>query len=340
MKLKNAMKYGVAAAALSMMLLCAPAAYAEGPAAEAAPTETTAAVETAVEDDNGLFSGMNLSQSYLTLTVRSNDQNPSSHLRVTRTDETYSSVRWDSSNGSVASVDSNGTVTAHGIGHATITATTDTGESASCTVSVERATAELNYMFTTLNITYDNPNPTTQLNLQDSYYGSSYENWTSSNPSVATVSNGGMVTAQSVGTTTITARTSNGESASCRVTVSSSVGDISLDQTVLLMPNIGTVQHLSATIALQGGESMKRTWVSSNPAVVTVSEDVYVTAVSSGEAKITVVSPDGKYAECTCYVGDAAKQYESQQQIQTALGAVVLVVVAGVVILVMMGMNG
>lgn len=34
MKLKNVLKYGVAAAALSMVLLCAPAAYAEGPEAE------------------------------------------------------------------------------------------------------------------------------------------------------------------------------------------------------------------------------------------------------------------------------------------------------------------
>ena len=33
MKLKNVLKYGVAAAALSMVLLCAPAAYAEGPEA-------------------------------------------------------------------------------------------------------------------------------------------------------------------------------------------------------------------------------------------------------------------------------------------------------------------
>ena len=62
-----------------------------------------------------------------------------------------------------------------------------------------------------------------------------------------------------------------------------------------------------------------------------------ITAVGNGETKIIVSSPDGKYAECTCYVGDAARQYQSQQQMQAALGVVVLVVVAGVIILVMMG---
>ena len=327
MKLKNVLKYGVAAAALSMMLLCAPAAYAEGPEAEAAPADPAVAAES-VEDENALFTGMHLSQSSMTLTVRSNNQNPSSSLSVRRTDEEYSSVRWTSSNGSVASVDSYGTVTARGVGYATITATTNKGESATCRVTVERATAELDHSYLSLNITYDNAHPTSQLNLQDSYYGSSYERWSSSNTNVVTVSDGGMVTAQGVGT--VTARTSNGESASCRVTVSNSVGDVSVSQTVLLMPDVGSVQQLSATIAAAGGEGMARTWVSMNPAVATVSESGYVTAVGNG-------SPDGKYAECTCYVGDAARQYQSQQQMQAALGVVVLVVVAGVIILVMMG---
>lgn len=158
-----------------------------------------------------------------------------------------------------------------------------------------------------------------------------------SKANVVTVSDGGMVTAQGVGTATVTARTSNGESASCRVTVSNSVGDVSVSQTVLLMPDVGSVQQLSATIAAAGGEGMARTWVSMNPAVATVSESGYVTAVGNGETKIIVSSPDGKYAECTCYVGDAARQYQSQQQMQAALGVVVLVVVAGVIILVMMG---
>ena len=54
MKLKNVLKYGVAAAALSMVLLCAPAAYAEGPEAEAAPADPAVAAGT-VEDENALF---------------------------------------------------------------------------------------------------------------------------------------------------------------------------------------------------------------------------------------------------------------------------------------------
>lgn len=341
MKLKNVLKYGLAAAALSMVLLCAPAAYADGPdtETETVPVDPAAASTETVEDENALFSGMHLSQSSMTLTIRSNNQSPSSSLSVRRTDEEYSSVRWTSSNGSVASVDSYGTVTARGVGHATITATTNKGESATCSVTVERATAELDRALASLEITYDNAHPSIQLNLEDSYYGSSYERWSSSNTDVVTVSDGGMVTAQNVGTATVTAKTSNGESASCRVTVTSSVGNVTVDQTVVLMPEIGSVQHLNATIAAQGGESMTRTWVSSNPAVVTVSEDGYVTAVGSGEAKITVVSPEGKYAESTCYVGDAVSQYESQQLVKTVLGVGVIVVVAGVVIFVMAATN-
>lgn len=336
MKLKNMMKYGMVAAAISMMVLCAPlAAYAETPDAEIAePESAVAAADT--PDDNGLFTGMRLSESYLTLMVRSNDPNPSAYLRVTRTDETYSSVRWYSSNSSVASVNSDGYVVAHGIGRATITATTNKGESATCTVKVERVNAELSQTSASMTITYDNAHPTVQLNLKDSYYGSSYEHWSSSNTNVATVSDGGMVTAQGVGSAIVTARTSNGESASCRITVTSTVGNVSVNQTVLLMPEIGSVQHLSATIAAWGGEDMKRTWVSNDPAVVTVSEDGYVTAVGSGQTKITVVSPDGKYAECTCYVGDAVNRYQAQHRLQTVLGVGMLIVIAGVVVLVMM----
>ena len=44
--------------------------------------------------------------------------------------------------------------------------------------------------------------------------------WTTSNSSVATVSSTGKITAKSAGTATITVRTSNGKTASCRVTVS------------------------------------------------------------------------------------------------------------------------
>lgn len=47
--------------------------------------------------------------------------------------------------------------------------------------------------------------------------------WTSSAPAVASVSSNGLITGLKAGTTTITAKTSNGKSATCLVTVTSGV---------------------------------------------------------------------------------------------------------------------
>lgn len=56
-------------------------------------------------------------------------------LKITA--ECESKVRWNSSDPNVAKVDQNGVVTAVGRGTATITATAENGESASCKVTVK-----------------------------------------------------------------------------------------------------------------------------------------------------------------------------------------------------------
>lgn len=124
-------------------------------------------------------------------------------------------LSWTSSNSSVATVDSNGKVTAVGVGTANITASYGGSVSATCAVTV--VGISLNKTSTTLYIqngTYGSEVLTANV------FPSSALTWTSSNPAVATVSSTGLVTAVAKGTATITVTTEDGGyTATCTVKV-------------------------------------------------------------------------------------------------------------------------
>lgn len=128
--------------------------------------------------------------------------------------------------------------------------------------------------------------------------------WTSSNNQVATVSDG-VVMALSQGTAIITATTAEGDfSATCVVTVKGTtveVTGVTLDKVNATL-QVGSSVTLVATVAPVGATDKTVTWSSSNEEVATVSGGV-VTAVSAGEATITVTTNDGsKTATCAVTV--------------------------------------
>ena len=129
--------------------------------------------------------------------------------------------------------------------------------------------------------------------------------WTSSNPSVATVSSSGVVTAVANGTATITATTADGsnKTATCAVTVNIPVKatGVSLNQTSLTLTSAGQTATLQATVSPSNASNKNVTWSSSNPSVATVSNGV-VTAVANGTATITVTTADGSNKTATCAV--------------------------------------
>lgn len=122
------------------------------------------------------------------------------------------SVTWSSSNPAVATVSISGVVTAHSVGTATITATSDfyTAPSASATVTVSSAqiTPEVTDVTVTPTTTSLYINGTQQLTPTVIAVGGASQlvEWTSSNPSTASVDANGLVTAHAVGTATITVR--------------------------------------------------------------------------------------------------------------------------------------
>ena len=135
--------------------------------------------------------------------------------------------------------------------------------------------------------------------------------WTSSDQSVAMVEDG-KVTAIESGTTTITATTSNGKTASCSVTVNEpapeiiEVTSVSLNKSSLAL-EIGESETLTATVLPSNATDKSVTWTSSDQAVAMVANGE-VTAVGSGIATITATVSNGKTATCRITVNAAVPE--------------------------------
>ena len=190
-------------------------------------------------------------------------------------------VTWSTSNRTAANVSTAGLVTARNVGEAVITATAGS-ETATCTVTVKEAmiiepeTARLSV------------GKTLEL-LLENVYGTA--TWMTSDASIATVSQEGVVTGVGVGSVTITASTVNGESVSCEITVK---------QAMVITPasaNLVVGDTITLTVANATGTVY---WSSSSSAVASISNGV-VTARGAGNVTITAMS-DGEEATCTIAV--------------------------------------
>ncbi len=160
---------------------------------------------------------------------------------------------------------------------------------------------------TELNVTL---NGTRFLNINNKPTGETVT-WTSSDETVATVQNG-TVSGLKIGTTTITATTSGGQTATCEVTVvyaylliESNKGN-SISTTNLVL---GEHPTETLTARVQDGnfvdvQNAVVTWKSSNSSVATVDNNGKVTAVSAGTATITAET-DGVSDTCEITVAAA-----------------------------------
>ena len=219
---------------------------------------------------------------------------------------TNKAVTWRSSNTAVATVDSNGKVTAKATGTATITVTTadGSGKTATCAITVNPVLAtsvSLNQTSATLY-----PEGTVQLTATVLPTNASNKTvtWHSSNTGVATVDSNGKVTGKAPGSCTITVTTTDGsnKSATCAITVNPILAtSVSLNMTgATLMPE-ETLQ-LTATV-LPGNASNKAvTWTSSNTSVATVSQNGKVTAHAPGNCNIIVTTADGSNKSASCAI--------------------------------------
>jgi len=125
--------------------------------------------------------------------------------------------------------------------------------------------------------------------------------WSSSNPSVASISAAGLVTALSEGTTTITAA-ADGKKGECKVSVvkaAIAVTEVKLDKTELTLYE-GEEETLTASVLPEDATDKTITWITSDKSIASV-ESGKVKAVGKGTAKITA-SAGGKSASCNIEV--------------------------------------
>ena len=133
--------------------------------------------------------------------------------------------------------------------------------------------------------------------------------WSSSDASVATVTDG-KVTALKAGNATITVTTEDGgKTATCAVKVDAKVypvTSVSLDKTTCEL-TVGGEVTLTATVKPDNATNKNVTWSTSDASVATVA-DGKVTALKAGNATITVTTEDGGKT-ATCAVKVDAKVY-------------------------------
>lgn len=202
---------------------------------------------------------------------------------VTPSDAINTNVIWTSSNNNVATVNNSGQITAISNGTATVTATTlDGGFTSSAAVSVTTPVES---------ITVDQNQTTFQSGQTRQFYvivspltaTNTNVTWSSSNPSVATVNDKGLVTTISNGSTTITATaTDGGFTASSRITV---IG-VSLNSTALKL-NSGSEFKLRFTVDPTTVSPTDVNFRSSDSSIVSVDNLGLLKAKSVGTADIT-----------------------------------------------------
>lgn len=258
-----------------------------------------------VED---MATGVTLSPTSKELKVNETAQLAASVLPATANQ----SIKFTSSDETVATVSETGLVTARKEGTAVITATAADGseKSASCTIKVGATAVDV----PVTGITLDQPEITIEVlkdakQLKATVEPANATNkdvvFSSSNTNVAVVSNTGLVTAINNGTATITVTSKENPSimAKCLVKVGAPVlvTDVTVQPAELNLKTDGTYQ-LSVSVLPSNADERGVTFESSNTAVATVSASGLITAKGPGTATITVTAKDGSGKKATCTV--------------------------------------
>ena len=210
-------------------------------------------------------------------------------------------LTWTSSNNNIASLNLTGFATGQSAGVATITATAQTAVSATSQVLVEGGT------LTGLQVTPASLNVALGFRASFRAVGSfsdgttqdltTFANWTSSNPSTATISNAqataGQATGVALGTVTVTAAF-GGQVGTASLTVTNTT----LTSVAVTPPDPsiakGAAQQFSAIGTFSDGSNLNInyavTWNSSDPAVATIDSQGLADAISSGTSTISATA--------------------------------------------------
>ncbi|MGN0448447.1 MAG: Ig domain-containing protein [Acutalibacteraceae bacterium] len=218
-------------------------------------------------------------------------------------DATNRTATFTSSNPDVATINSKGLITAISRGTTVLTATTENGIKAQCTLTVKQSvtgveiTPVVTEVYTGKTVTLNAKVLPEDANVQT-------VTWSSSDKTVATVSSKGVVTGLKAGTAIISAVSTDGSyKAESTVTVKQYASSVSFEQSELYI-NKGSSYELKATVLPFDTTDKSLTFESSAPDIVSVNSEGKITAHLGGQAVITakVNVTDGREIVARCYV--------------------------------------
>lgn len=206
-------------------------------------------------------------------------------------------VSYISGDRKIAQVDETGHVTAVAVGTTKITAQTQSGKKAVCTVKVVKKAAKatrvkLNKRKATLTA-----GGVLQLKATLAPVGSTDElKWSSSNRKVASVDSNGVVIAKKAGKAKIKVKAKSGKSAVCTVTVKQPAKSVRINKSAVTV-KVG--KHVQLKAVMKPAKSSDRLkWSSSDKKIARVDNKGRVTGVKKGKATVTVKASSGKTAKC------------------------------------------
>lgn len=237
---------------------------------------------------------------------------------------TNQSVTWKTSNSYMASVDSNGIVIGKTAGDVTITAETVDGKyKAVCKIKVDSTNAVVPVEGISLNendiILNSGRVIILEVNTKPSNATNKEVTWKSSNSSVATVDDNGIVTTRKPGNVWITATSVDGgfkDYCYIRVTEESDsyvpVTGIELNTFIAQMVS-GESEALSVSVLPAEASNKKINWSTNNSLVAAVDDNGKITALNRGIAIVTAESEEGKFEDrCIVIVWDSHSSWDSK----------------------------
>lgn len=223
--------------------------------------------------------------------------------KVTNPADAKKAATWSTSNSSIATVDSNGKVTAKRLGTCTITCKlTKYNQRAKCKVKVEKLKSSVGIEKKNIRIgvgqTYKLKNT-----IKTNDTSKPKLNWKTNNKRIATVNGKGKIKGKHVGTTKIIATTSDGVKARavCKVKVIRRVSKFRINKDYVEIYE-GRTKKLKTKLKPANATIKKIKWTSGDTNIVRVKQSGKIRAVSEGDTYVTAATTDGSNKKVRCYV--------------------------------------
>lgn len=213
-------------------------------------------------------------------------------------------ITWISSDETVATVDNEGNVQAIDNGKCIISAIAHNDLQADCEVNVVTIPIAITFDVAEASLTIGE-SVTIGVAFEPANATEIALTWKSDNSNVAKVNNG-KVTAVSVGTAQISAKTQNGLQATCEINVQPVLVESISITPAEIESEEGRKVKLSLEVLPENASNKSVDWTSSNTEVATVSNAGLLKIVGVGNADITATAVDGSNAAGICHVTGVA----------------------------------